>query len=152
MLLGESVAVCDEGAPAREVQLGFAAEEIDAQVLREERAAPAVMISAHKRHRNTAGSYGLQFRDGAEMFPRNDGLVLEPEIEQIAREHQVITRLGDLVQERVKCGADGRWHLAEMRVRHDNDPRRCDLGRHGPSLGTWNHARKHITVLPCLNR
>jgi hypothetical protein len=44
--------------------------------------------------------------------------------------------------------ADGGGHLTEVRIRHDDHASGFVRGRHGPSLGTWNDARKHITVLP----
>src|SRR5207245_5392183 len=98
VLLGQAVAVCDERAAPRQVQLRLAAKEIDPQILREERAAPAVVIAAHEGHRNAAGPYGLEFRDGAEMFARDDGRVLEPEVEEVAGRHQVTTGLGNFAQ------------------------------------------------------
>src|SRR2546423_7281804 len=116
VLLGPSVAVHHERAAPAEVQLRFAAEKLDAQVLAKEAATPAVVVAAHERDGNAPCPNGLQFRDGREMFARDHGVVLEPKVEQVAREDQVIPRLRDLIEERVKGGADGRRHLTEVGV------------------------------------
>ena len=76
------------------------------------------------------------------MFAGDDALILEPEIEQIAGQDEVIAGSGDFFQERVKRLAHGGRHLTQMGVRYD------DYARHGPSLGSWIEARKHITVHP----
>src|SRR5206468_10477326 len=81
-------------------------------------------------------------------FPTRRSSDLEPEVEDIARENEVIPGLGDLIQERVERLPHGGRHLTQVRVRHHDDARGFTLGRHGPSLGTWIDARKHITVLP----
>src|SRR2546422_8339383 len=57
------------------------------------------------------------------MFAGDDTLILEPEIEEIAGQHQVIPGLGDLLEKRVERCADGGRHLTEMRVGHDNHAR-----------------------------
>ncbi len=148
VLLGEAVAVRNEGAPPTQLQLRLAAEELDAEILREERPAPAIVIPAHERDGDAAGAHLLELGDGREVFAGNDALVLEPEVEQVTHQHEVVPRPGDLLEKRVERRTDGGRHLAEVRVRHDDHPLGFVLARHGPSLGSWNHARKHITVLP----
>src|SRR5438552_3228339 len=141
VLLGQSVPVDNEGAPAVQVQLGFAAEEGDAQIPCEKRAAPPIVVAADERDWNAAGADLLELGDGGEMLAGNDAVILEPEVEEIAGQHQVIAGLGHLLQKGVKRRPDGGRHLTEMGVRYDNH------ARHGPSLGIWNGARKRITVL-----
>ena len=148
MLFGEAVPVRNEGAPSIEVELRLATEEFDAQILRKERPAPAIVIAAHERDRDAPGADLLQLGDRGKMFARDDGLILEPEIEEITCQNEVIAGLGDLLEKRVERCADGRRHLTQMRVRHDDHTSVFVRGRHGPSLGTWNGARKHITVVP----
>jgi len=148
VLLGEAVAMGNEGPAPSQIELGVPAEELDAQVLREKRSAPAVVVAAHERDRDAAGADLLQLGDGGKMFAGDDARILEPEIEQIAHQDEVISGPGDLLEECVKRLADGGRHLTQVRVRHDDDARGFTLERHGPSLGTWNGARKHITVLP----
>ena len=73
-------------------------------------------------------------------------LFRSPEIEKIAGQDQVVAGPGYLVQEGMERGANGGRHLTQVRVRDDDHSRCGGRGRHGPSLGTWNGARKHITV------
>src|SRR5881397_2610174 len=108
VLLGEPVAMSDEHAASTQVELGFAPEELDAEVFSEERAAPAVVVSSHERDRDAACSDVLQLGDGGKMFAGNNAAILEPEVEEIAGEHQVISRPRDLVQKGVECLPD-RW-------------------------------------------
>src|SRR6266702_793792 len=141
VLLRESIAVRDEGASPVQLQFGCAAEELNPQIAREKRAAPTVVIAAHERDRHTARADLLQLGDGGEMFTGNDARILEPEVEEIAHHHQMIVRLGHLVEKGVQRRPDGGRHLTEMGVRYD------DHAGHGPSLGIWNHTRKRITVV-----
>ena len=99
------------------------------------------MVAADKGDRNAAGADLLELGDRGEMLAGNDAVILEPEVEEIAGQHQVIAGLRHLIQKGVKCRSDGGRHLTEMGVRYDNHV------RHGPSLGIWNRARKRITVL-----
>src|SRR5258706_2314353 len=147
MLLGEAIAVRNESAPPAQLQLRLAAEELDAEVVGEERPAPAIVIPAHERDRDASGANLLQLGDRGEVFAGNDALVLEPEVEQVTHQYEVVPRLRDLLEKRVERFPDGGRHLAEVRVRHDDHTSRLALARHGPSLGSWNHARKRITVL-----
>jgi hypothetical protein len=55
------------------------------------------------------------------MFTRYDALVLEPEVEQISREHQVVADLRHCFEEGVKCGPDARGDLTKVGVRHNED-------------------------------
>lgn len=121
VLLGQSVSMDDVGASTTEIELGFTAEELDAQIVAEECAAPAVMIASHEGDGNAAGAYLLQLRDGGKMFTRYDALVLEPEVEQISREHQVVADLRHCFEEGVKCGPDARGDLTKVGVRHNED-------------------------------
>src|SRR4051812_33556032 len=68
VLLGQSVPMRQERALAAEIDFRLAAMEVDAEVAREERAAPAVVIAAHERDRNAARPSFLEFRDGGKMF------------------------------------------------------------------------------------
>jgi len=133
---------------ARRPPRSSSAEEFDAEILGEERTAPAIVVAPHERDRHAAGADLLQLGDGGKMFAGDDAWILEPEVEDIARENEVIPGLGDLIQERVERLPHGGRHLTQVRVRHHDDARGFTLGRHGPSLGTWIDARKHITVLP----
>jgi len=45
VLLGEAVAVRDEGTSPTQLELRLAAKEFDAQILREERPAPAIVVA-----------------------------------------------------------------------------------------------------------
>src|SRR5262245_1836712 len=144
VLLCQPVSMDDVGTPAAEIELGFTAEEVDAQFMAEECSAPAVMIATHESDRNAAGPYLLQLRDCGKVFAGYDALVLEPEVEQISREHEVIADLRYCFEEGVKCGPDARGDLTEVGVRHNEDARNRD--GHGPSLESWNQCRKPIRV------
>ena len=141
MLLGEAVAVRDEDGAAGQLELHLAGEKLNAEVFGEEGAAPAVVVSPDEGDGDAARANLLQPGDGRKMFAGDYAAILEPEVEQIAGEHQVIPRLRDLFQKCMERPADRRRHLAEVRIGNDDDS-------HGPSLGSWNHARKHITVEP----
>src|SRR5438270_9372445 len=97
MLFGEAVPVRNEGAPSIEVELRLATEEFDAQILRKERPAPAIVIAAHERDRDAPGADLLQLGDRGNMFARDDGLILAPELEEITCQHEVIDELEDLL-------------------------------------------------------
>src|SRR5205823_10675441 len=102
MLLGQPVAVHHKRAPPAQIELRFATKEFDSQVVAKKAAAPAIVIAADECDGNAARPNGLQLRDGGERFARVDGVVLEPEVEEITGKDQVIPRLRDLVEERVK--------------------------------------------------
>lgn len=121
VLFGQPVSMNDVGAPTAEIELGFTAEELDAQIMAEECAAPAVMIASHEGDGNPTSPYFLQLRDGGKVFAGYDALVLEPEVEQISREHEVVAHLWYCFEEGVKCGPDARVNLAEVGVRHNED-------------------------------
>ena len=120
MLLGEAVAVRDEGAPPTQLELRLAAKEFDAQILREERPAPAIVVAPHERDGDAASADLLQLGDGRKMFAGDDARILEPKIEEIARENEVISGPGDLLEKRVERLGDGGRHLTEVGVRYDD--------------------------------
>src|SRR6266550_6311726 len=120
VLLGEPVAMSDEHAASTQVELGFAAEELDAEVLSEERAAPAVVISSHERDRYAACPDLLELGDRGKMFAGYYAAILEPEVEKIAGDHQVITGARDFLQKRMERLPDGGGDLAEVRVGDDD--------------------------------
>ena len=72
VLLRQPVSMDDVGAPTAEIELGFTAEELDAQIMAEECAAPAVMIASHEGDGNAAGPYLLQLCDGGKVFTGYD--------------------------------------------------------------------------------
>src|SRR5256712_7165511 len=116
VLLGEAVAVRDEGAPPTQLELRLAAKEFDAQILREERPAPAIMVAPHERDGDAARADLLQLGDGGKMFAGDDARILEPEIEEIARENEVISGPGDLLEKRVERFGDGGGPQRQVRV------------------------------------
>src|ERR1041384_3007276 len=88
------------------------------------------------------------------MPPRDDGAILEPEIEQVAVDHHGVSGVGHRFEKAMKCGGDRGWHLSEMRVGHDEHARcagerlgRASGSRHGPKLGTPSEARKPVSYL-----
>ena len=78
------------------------------------------MVAADERDGNTARADLLQLGDGGKMFAGDHAAILEPEIEQIAREQEVIAWLRDFLQKRVERLADGGRNLAEVRVCDDD--------------------------------
>ena len=78
LLLGQPVAVGDEAAASGDVDLGLARVERDAQVFREEIAAPAIVVPTHERDGDPAGAQALELRHGPEVTPRDHRPVLEP--------------------------------------------------------------------------
>jgi hypothetical protein len=67
----------------------------------------------------------------SEVLSGNDRAILEPEIEQIAIDQEMIVGLGDRREKPVKRGGRGGWNLAEVRIGHHDDAFRW--GRHAPS-------------------
>ena len=130
VLLGEPVAVGQEGASPRELHLGLSRIETNSQVVDQEIAAPPVVVPADEGDRYPARSQGVQFGDRAEVTPGNDGAVLEPKVEQVSVDDERVSQIGDRVEEAVQRGADRRWDLSEMSVGDDENAR--GWGRHGP--------------------
>src|ERR1041384_1449774 len=94
ILPGHAVAVRNERAPPAEVQLGLTAEELDSQIAGKEGAAPAVVVAAHERNGHAAPPDLLQLGDRGKVFAGDDALIFEPEVEQVAREDQVVAGAG----------------------------------------------------------
>jgi len=86
------------------------------------------MVAAHERDRNAAGADLLQLGDRGKVFAGDDALVFEPEVEEIARQHEVVAGPRHLVQKGVEGGAHGGRHLTKVCVRHDDNPRRARWG------------------------
>jgi hypothetical protein len=90
------------------------------------------MIAAHEGDRDPAGADVLQLGDGGKMFAGDYTLVLEPEIEEIPRQDEVVAGLRHRFEEGMKRGPDARGDLAEVGVRDNEDAR--NRGRHGTKL------------------
>ncbi len=86
------------------------------------------MVAPHERDRDAAGADLMQLRDGGKVFAGDDAGVLEPEVEEIAGQHEVVSGSRHLVQKGVEGGAHRGRHLTKVRVRDDNDPRRARGG------------------------
>ena len=105
------------------------------------------MVAAHERDRDPPRAAGLQLRYAREVFAGNHGAVLEPEVEQVAVDEEVVARLRHTLEKRVERGLDGDRNLAEMRIGDDDDPPRGAKGggrsgRHGPQARSGADARQ----------
>lgn len=121
VLLRQPVSMDDVGAPTAEVELCFATEELDAEILAEERASPAIVVAAHECDWDAARAYLLQLGDGGKVLARDDASILEPKIEDVSRQQEVVADLWHRFEEDVKCGPDARGDLTKVGVRHNED-------------------------------
>ena len=134
MLLGQPVAVRDVGVAAADLHLRFAGVEGDAQVVAQEVAPPAVVIAADERDGDSPRARLLQLGDAREMLARHHGPVLEPEVEQVAIDEQMVAGLRDPVEECVERRLRGRRHLAQVGVRDHEAAGGC---WHADKLRNW---------------
>src|SRR2546427_12851712 len=80
------------------------------------------MVAPHERDGDAARADLLQLGDGGKMFAGDDARILEPEIEEIARENEVISGPGDLLEKRVERFGDGGRTLPQARLRGGAHP------------------------------
>jgi hypothetical protein len=84
------------------------------------------------------------------VFARDDGAVLEPEVEQVAVNEEVVAGPRHAREEGVEGRRNGDGDLAEVSVGDDDDPARRGEGggsggRHGPKLGAVSRSGKPIS-------
>jgi hypothetical protein len=97
--------------------------------VREEVAAPAVVVATHERDRDTAAPEVVQAGHALEVASRDCRPIFEPEVEQVAVDEQGVPQVGDGGEKRMKGRGLGRSALAQVGISDYDDAG----GHHGPS-------------------
>jgi acyl-CoA thioester hydrolase len=129
----KSVAVLDARVPSSDVAEPRAESVIDTDVLSQYVATPAIVIARDHRHGHTRVRDVGECGDGSKATTRNHGAPLEPELEQIAVDHQRSGMRRHMTKKRDHRTLDFISGEAKMRVRHDVT-RRLKHARILPSL------------------
>jgi len=115
----ETVAVLDVYAPSGDVADPRAKSIVDADVFSKDFAAPAIVIAGDHQHRNARVHHLCKRGEGSKAAARQHRAPLEPELEEIAIDHDRARRLCGIAQKR----DDGLFHVrrrkADMRVGED---------------------------------
>jgi len=115
----KSVSVLDVCAPRADRVAPRTEHIVDSDVATKHIAAPAVVVAGdhHDLHAriHDIGEGGKR----SESSARNDGAPLEPELEQIAVDHERAAMCRDVSQERDDRAFDFAWRETEVRIRQD---------------------------------
>src|SRR5690606_13185554 len=115
----EPVAVRDERGPARERGAEGPVVEFDAHLLAQEPATPSVVVAAREGDRHTRFDQLGERGEDAEMLARNDCRVLEPEIEEVARDQEGARVGRDTLEETQEATLGCARHAAQVQVADD---------------------------------
>ena len=97
--MAKPVAVFDDGLPASELSGPRADVVVDSDIAAEDVATPAVMIARHPKNRDPAVHEVRQCGEDSEGWPRDDRSPLEPELEQVAVDHERARMAAQMAQE-----------------------------------------------------
>lgn len=126
-LLGDSIAVTDQCAKPGQRELNRSGVKGGAQFPSPEASAPPVMIASRDRQHHALVSQRAQRREGLECVARNHRAVLEPEIEQVAVDHQMAGDVGNDGEEATERLCRRRRRFTEMGIGHNDS----GIGGHG---------------------
>ena len=97
-----SVSMRYQGPQAGQLEFDGPRVELCAELFAPKRAAPAVVVAARERELDAGPPHCRERVQGGECRARYDGLVLEPELEEIPVYHQLITQVRHRPQKAVK--------------------------------------------------
>ena len=128
----QAVAMLDARVPSSDLAKPWAESVVDADVFAQHVAAPAIVIAGDHHHRDTRiGNVGER-RNGPKPSARNHRAPLEPELEQIAVDHQRAGMRGRMTKKRDDRTLDFVSREAQVRIGHDVTRR----SKHARSLPT----------------
>src|ERR1700750_495837 len=93
------VAVLDDGLPTRELSDPRANVIVHADVAPEHVTTPAVVVARHPENGDAGVGEGRERGENAKRRPRDDGSPLEPELEQVAVDHERPRTAAQIAQE-----------------------------------------------------
>ena len=126
---GEAVTVVDGSRKPAEREIGAVGVKGCSQLLPPERAPPTIVVAANDREADTGPpNTGERFERG-EGGARDHGTVLEPELEEVAVDHQVVGDARYVIEKAVKCFLDFGWGEADVGIGDDEGD-----GRHARSI------------------
>src|SRR6185503_17900978 len=126
----QTVAVLEARSPASQFALPWPEPVVDARVALEHVAAPAVVVAGDHQDRDAIVREIRERPEHAKAAARYDGLPLEPELEQVAVDHDGARAPAQRLQKSAQRALDLGRCIAEMRVGDDVARR----GKHAHSL------------------
>jgi hypothetical protein len=117
--LSETIAVCDQCAQTRDLGVERTVVKDDADLLAKEAAAPRVVVAAGERDRDSGFDELRERREHAEVSAVDDGAVLEPEVEEVARQEEAAGAFPDVLEKLDERALGFFRYATEMHVRCD---------------------------------
>ena len=130
MAFRQPVSVSQKRPPASQRDRDAPAVELRTELLAPELATPAVVVAARHGDADTAATDPVQGTERGERVPRNDGAILEPEVEQVAVHNEVRPQIRHHIQETVKRRSGRLRRVSQVGVGDDHD----GFGQHGGSI------------------
>lgn len=116
----KAVAVCHVGPTGGDGDLHRPVEQLDADLVGQKAPHPCVVVADDEPHPHTGVDQFRETAQNPEASPRDDVVVLEPEIEQVAVDQQLVSRSRQGLQERNESPLRVGRNLAEVNVGDDD--------------------------------
>jgi hypothetical protein len=138
-IAGKAITMVEGSCHPAKRQVGTVGMKGRAKLLPPEPTTPSIVVATDNRDVHTRSADACESLEGGEGSACNDGTVFEPELEEVAVDHQMLGDVGHLVEEAVERCLDLGSGKTEVSVGDDEGD-----GWHGRSIGGGTGHRQPV--------